>query len=207
MKEDTKKYEQKNIKNTRKTIKKKKGINNYQFYIGTNKQASKYETASEFVINYIKWTFDCRNDIAKTLRTMSIQETDKWMPILKMSTATEEAIRTRENQQYKLEYKGKLDNAIRRGDQQNIYKAYAFLWGKCSRAMQNKIVGRKDFDTNIYNNPIKLLMAITEHSLNFQESQYKMPINTEAIKKILTLNKRTQNHCKNTREDSKVQRK
>ena len=66
--------------------------------------------------------------------------------------------------------------------QQNLYIAYAFLWEKYSRAMQNKIGGRKDFDTNIYNDPIKLLKAIKEQSLNFQESQYEMSIITEAIK-------------------------
>ena len=77
MKEHTRKYVQRNTKNMEKTIKQKKGINDYQFYIGTNKQASEYETASEFVINYIKWTFDQGNDIAETLRTLSIQETEK----------------------------------------------------------------------------------------------------------------------------------
>ena len=184
MKEHTKKYVQRNTKNTKKTIKQKKGINDYQFYIGTNKQASEYETASEFVINYIKRTFDRGNDIAETLRTLSIQETEKWMPELKMSNETDEAIKTKENRQYELEYKAKLDKAIMRVDkyQQNLYKAYAFLWEKCSSAMQNKIMGRKDFDTNIYNDPIKLLKAIKEHSLNFQESKYEMSIITEAIK-------------------------
>ena len=38
--------------------------------------------------------------------------------------------------------------------------------------MQNKIVGRSDVDTEIYNNPIKLLIAIKEHSLNF--SRFEM---------------------------------
>ena len=184
MKEHTKKYIQRNTKNMKRTIKQKKGINDYQFYIGTNKQASEYETASKFVINYIKRTFDRGNDIAETLRTLNIQETEKWMPELKISTSTKETIKTRENRQYKLEYKAKLDKAIKRVDkyQQNLYKAYAFLWEKCSRVMQNKIVGRKDFNRNIYNDPIKLLKAIKEQSLNFQESQYEMSIITEAIK-------------------------
>ena len=97
MKEHTKKYVHRNTKNSRKTIKQKKGINDYQFYIGINKQASEYETASEFVINYIKRTFNHGNDIAKMLRTLSIQETEKWMPVLKMSTVNEETIRAREN--------------------------------------------------------------------------------------------------------------
>ena len=47
--------------------------------------------------------------------------------------------------------------------------------------MQNKIVGRNDFDTKICNNPIKLLIAIKEYSLNFQDSQYKMAIIADVI--------------------------
>ena len=54
MKEYTKKYLQRNAKNTRKTNKLKKSIINYQFYIRTNKQASEYENASDFMIYYIK---------------------------------------------------------------------------------------------------------------------------------------------------------
>ena len=71
---------------------------------------------------------------------MSIQETDKWMPVLKMSTATEEAIRTRENRQYKLKYKAELDETIRRVDkyQQNIYKAYAFLLENAAERCRTK---------------------------------------------------------------------
>ena len=126
-----------------------------------------------------------------------------------MSNASNESIKTRENRQYELEYKTKLDKAIKRVDkyQQNLYKAYAFLWGKCSRAMQNKLLGRKDFNTKIYNDPIKLLIAIKEHSLNFQESRYEMTIITESIKIFLSPSNKIQNHCKNTHKDSKVQRK
>ena len=125
MKEHTKKYIQRGTKNMQKIMKQKKGINDYHFYIRTNKQASKYKNASEFMINYIKRTFDRGNDIAETLRTLSMQETEKWMPILKMSSANDESIKTRENRQYEIEYKSKLDEAIKREDkyQQNLYKA------------------------------------------------------------------------------------
>ena len=46
-----------------------------------------------------------------------------------------------------------------------MFKAYAFLWVKCSKAMQNKISGRKDFENKISSNPIKLLQVIKKHSL------------------------------------------
>ena len=125
MKEHTKKYIQRNAKNTRKTIKSqksqksqksKKAIFDYQFYIGTNKKASEYENAVEFMINYIKRTFDCGNEIAETLRTLKTQNTDNWMPTLKMSIAKDQELVKRENRQFELEYKAKLDEAIKRVD-------------------------------------------------------------------------------------------
>ena len=116
MKEHTRKYVQKNTRNTRNTrkaIKQKKTINNYQFFIGTNKQASEFENALEFIINYIKHTFDRGNDITKTLRTLKMQETNHWMPTLKMSNSIDDEIKSRENWQFELEYKAKLDEAIK----------------------------------------------------------------------------------------------
>ena len=183
MKEHTKKYVHKNAKNFRKSNKPKNSISDHQFYIGTNSQAAEFEIAAEFIINFIKRTFDRGNDIAETLRTLTIQETDNWMPKLKSSTSQDENIAKVENRQYEFEYKALLDEAIKRKEKynQNLYKAYAFLWEKCTRAMQNKITGRNDFEQKIFNNPINLLIAIKEHSLNYQESRYKMGIITDAI--------------------------
>ena len=48
--------------------------------------------------------------------------------------------------------------------------------------MQNKITRRHDFKRKILNYPINLLKAIKEHSLNFQESRFKMVIISDAIK-------------------------
>ena len=155
MKEHTKRYVQRNGKNTRKHIKSKKGINDQLFQIGKNKQASEYETTAEFIIYHIKRT-------SETLRTLKNQNTESWMPILKMSVAIDQKILSQENKQYKLEYKVRLEQAMKRIDQydKNLHKTYVFLLEKCSRAMQNKIAGRKEYDTEIYNDPIKLLIAI-----------------------------------------------
>ena len=56
MKDHTRKYIHKNAENTRKTNIPRRGINDYQSYIGTNKQGSEYKTAAEFIINCIKQT-------------------------------------------------------------------------------------------------------------------------------------------------------
>ena len=62
-----------------------------------------------------------------------------------------------------------------------MFKAYAFLWEKCTKGMQNKIASRKDFETRIYNHPINLLKSIKEHSLNYQETRYEMSIIMDSI--------------------------
>ena len=46
--------------------------------------------------------------------------------------------------------------------------------------MQNKIESRSDY-TEIVNNPVKLLKAIKEHALNYQEHRYDMSIIADAI--------------------------
>ena len=147
---------QKNNNNIR-----KKGIEDYLFYVGTSKQASDFEISSKFIINYIKQTFERGNDIAESLRTLSIQDTDEWKPKLEDSKETDKKKRDNENKQFELEFKANLQEFIKRITtyEANMFKAYAFLWEKCTKGMQNKIASRKDFETRIYNHPINLLRA------------------------------------------------
>ena len=46
------------------TVKKKKTIEDYFFYVGSSKQASDYEVTADFVINHIKKTFEYGQDIS-----------------------------------------------------------------------------------------------------------------------------------------------
>jgi hypothetical protein len=50
--------------------------------------------------------------------------------------------------------------------------------------MQNKIASRSDYDSVVYNDPISLLRAIKEHSLNYQETRYEMSIITDAFRSL-----------------------
>ena len=65
-----------------------------------------------------------------------------------------------------------------------------FLWEKCTKIMQNKISSRKDFEQEIYNNPIKLVTAIKEHSLNYQETRYEMAIIADSIRAFINTNQK-----------------
>ena len=68
----------------------------------------------------------------------------------------------------------------------NKGKAYAFLFGQCSKVLQAKIMERKDYD-NSQRNPIKLLQTIKEVSLSYQDTKYDMKIVTQAIKNMVNL--------------------
>jgi hypothetical protein len=63
-------------------------------------------------------------------------------------------------------------------------KAYALLWEGCAKAMKNKIEARSNFK-GIKNNPIKLLKAIKEHALNYQENRYSMSIILDLFRALL----------------------
>ena len=132
------KYHGKNFRKSHAT--RKKGIEDYTFYIGTSKQASDYEETSEFIINYIKRTFQHGNDIAETLRTLTPQDIETWRPKLEASKSDNENIAKIENKQFEIEFKASLDESMKRLTiyKQNIFKAYAFLWEKCTKSMQNK---------------------------------------------------------------------
>jgi hypothetical protein len=48
-------------------------------------------------------------------------------------------------------------------------KAHAIIWERCAKGMQVKIESRNDFEDNIKKNPLELLKAVRQHSLNYQE--------------------------------------
>eukprot|EP00957_Ditylum_brightwellii_P019091 1436864-Ditylum_brightwellii.AAC.1 len=58
--------------------------------------------------------------------------------------------------------------------------------------MQHKISTRINFKSDIYNDPIKLLKAIKEHSLHYQETRYEKAIILDALR--ATINLRQQEH-------------
>ena len=110
--------------------KKKNKLQDHYFYVGSNKQASDFETTYEFLVNYIKRTYTRGNDIAEALRKMENPHTDTWKPSLRISLSTDTDENKREGQQYKLDYKAEFDEYMKRKRtfKENSYKAYAEIW-------------------------------------------------------------------------------
>ena len=57
----------------------------------------------------------------------------------------------------------------------------------CFKSMKSQIQQRKDFDTKIDNDPIELLQAIKQHTLNYQESLCVMEIIDNTMLNFLSL--------------------
>ena len=174
---------QKNNNKNKNLSKKKKSLEDYVFYIGTNKQASDFELTRKYILNHIKKTYAYGHDVSESLRTHIKIDVNSQRPTLKVSTKTDTEEKKAEEEQFKLEYKAELDECMRREKkyEANMYKAYAKMWERCSRSMKSKIEARVDYETNIYDNPINLLQAIKEHSLQYEETRYEMKIIVDAF--------------------------
>jgi hypothetical protein len=48
----------------------KKSVNDYNYYLGSAKQASDYEMTTKYLINYIVKTFKYENNIGQALREL-----------------------------------------------------------------------------------------------------------------------------------------
>ena len=132
------------------------------------------------------------DDISETLRTLEEPNTDDWKPTLIMSKSTDTDEKQRENRQFELEYRAEYDEYMRRKREytQNYFSAYALLWERCNKAMKAKIEARKDYESTIYNKPIKLIEAIKEHALNYEENRYEMSIILDAFKAFINCKQR-----------------
>ncbi|KAI2502242.1 hypothetical protein MHU86_12214 [Fragilaria crotonensis] len=105
---------------------------------------------------------------------------------MQVSGEEDETVRTIENKQFEIEFKSDYDTYRKRMQvyENNLTKAYALLWERCTKAMKNKIEARSDYEL-IRNDPIKLLKAIKEHALNYQESRYSMSIVLDAMRTLM----------------------
>ena len=172
---------------------KKKSLSDYSYYLGSSSQASDYETTTDYIINYIKKTYSDGKDIADALTKLVPPDTNLWKPSLQVSLITgtdpqEVARRDVENRQYEIEFKQELSrySSWKQQYEENLLKAYALIRERCTEAMKIKIESRHDFESNILDNPIELLQAVKQHSLNYQEYRYNMSILSDSFKNLLT---------------------
>jgi hypothetical protein len=128
-------------------------------------------------------TYEYKENLGQALKEESEALTDMWAPDLQKSTNTDPATKAEKDEEFKMLWKAKLNECMRRKCtyKNNSIKAYGLLWQHCTKGMKNKIKSRTDFQGMILQNPIELLKAIKEHSQNYQENRYSMCIILDAV--------------------------
>jgi hypothetical protein len=98
-------------------------------------------------------------------------EVNKYKPVLQMSASEDLSIKILKERQYELEFKEEISiyMKLKQSYENNRIKAYAIILERCAKGIKVKIESRNDFEDNIKNNPIELLKAVRQHSLNYQE--------------------------------------
>ena len=92
----------------------KNKVEDFVFYIGSAKQASDYVNTAEYLINFIKKTYDDGNDIADALseeREFPIKAVEPKLGVSSEKDVTKKSVEDRQNE---LKYNKRLDLFIRR---------------------------------------------------------------------------------------------
>ena len=178
-----------NNNNTSSTKSKPKTLADHQYYVGSAKQATDYVTVTNFIINYIKKNYNRGEDIAKALEDLQEVDFTNDAPVARVSTKSDDAAKAAENQQFLKQYEVEYTKFFERKEQyaSNKVKATALLWGQCNSTMRSKIQSRTNYETDIKDNPIKLLQAIKEHALNYESTQYQTKTIIDALKSFVNL--------------------
>jgi hypothetical protein len=170
-----------------KSDKTRKTLTDYVYYVGSAKKASDFSVITEFLINHIRQKYECGNDIANALETRTEVDFIAMMPQLVQSSATDQDVKNREEQQFLILYEAEIKRFVDRKStyQSNLDKASALLWAQCNKSLQSKLLSRSDYNS-IKGKPIEILKAIEEHSISFLEHQYDAVIVLDSVKSFLT---------------------
>ena len=72
----------------------------------------------------------------------------------------------------------------------NQGKAYAFLFGQCTTGLQHRIEAKAKYAAEIKGNPIRLLEAIKENSLSFNDKKKADIVIIDAMMNLMTTRQR-----------------
>ena len=154
-----------------------------------------YETLKDHIILQVQKTYKYGGDIADALRSMTTTTTAVAEPTRRTVTFDSNNINNPimienlkiEQQGYDLDYKEKYRAYNTRKEQfeDNLIKAYALIFSYCNKVMQNRIEEMTDFDTQIRNDPIKLLEVIKEKMYDPARAKYEFVSLTEAFSRLI----------------------
>jgi hypothetical protein len=166
----------------------RKTLADYQYYIGSAKQASDFSIITQYLILHIRKEFEYGDDIGDAIETRTEINIMQYMPTLQISASNDADIKEREDKQFEFLYEALIAEFVARQKayQTNKGKAYALIFGQCNKILKNKLQERNNFDTNIKGNPINLISAIEEHAMTYMENKYDAAIILDGLQNFLS---------------------
>ena len=141
-------------------------MNKYLFEphgLGSKAQHRTYASVKEHIVLKVQKIYEHGSGIAETLREGEIKDLDKEMPEGKVSMNTDATEKAAEQKLFGAILEKEAEEFVKRKVKlkTNMKKAYALIFQEhCSRTMQIRVKELSDFETDIQDDPIKLLEAI-----------------------------------------------
>ena len=166
---------------------KKKTLQDHVFNVGRAQDASDYVSNAKFIIRHIQTNYEKGGDITTALREEKHFDFTAVEPRLKISQVDKTKDESKYNQEtaeFMKQYEIKVKSHMAREEtyQDNCVKAAGLLLQQCSTAMKYKLQARNDFD-KLEMDPVALLQAIKEASMNYEADKYVHKTIQEALKR------------------------
>ena len=166
-------------------------VREYKFHMhdsNARKTSQSYSKIKEAIILKIQKTFDSPRDVASSLATGVKKVYDR--PTRKKSTLTDPEEKAVENETFR--GKWNIDFQLFREKEEkfndNWVKAYALIWeGYCSKKMQLAIKEMSTYESQVINEPLKLLSTVESLMHTPERAKYPPLTLVEALSSFLKI--------------------
>jgi hypothetical protein len=158
--------------------------------IGRDKQTVTYDTVKEHIMQYVEKTYMKGQDVAVSLRDLTIKDLSSLRPSRGDATATDPVAKVNKQAGMDIRYQAKLKSYLDRKDtlEQNLTKAYDLIFSKyCNKTMQNRIEEHPDYENTIQDDPIELLEKFKVLMHDPIRAKYPFASLTEALIKLMNI--------------------
>ena len=182
-----------------------------KFAVGTAKQASEYTKIKKYCINQFRMKYKQGFYIASALEDgydydFKSEKPDALVLTKVEGTDDEKLVIQGINKSKEIDYRMGMEEYHEklRTYTENKYKAYAFLWDKCTSQMKQNLEAKSEYLTKIKNDPFNLLKHVESLSYNYQESKYEMGIILDSIRTFINLKQKDDENLTNYLERFKA---
>jgi hypothetical protein len=153
-------------------------------------QAATYATVKDAIVQHIQKTFKDGQDVAESIEKGVLFDLRSMQPVRGISTETDPTRAALEQTGLDIKYQEEFRRFLDRQDnlRQGMVKAYALIFSNyCNKTIQSRVEEHPDFESEIKNNPIKLLEAIKSLMHDPIRAQYPMVSMTEALTRLVNV--------------------